>query len=246
MPSIDEQAAPDVERVFQQLAGELLRGIYKPGSQLPLGRLLELLQVERPVLAVALQRLARAGLIEIETGGTQVRVLDYREHAGLDLLPLLAGHLSGRADSTAFWLGLLEARASINVDVARLCAERANRAIRHQIAALSQQMRAAADEETLYDLQLRFWRAVQQGSNNVVYRLAFNSMLQAVLAMGAQAHTIAIRELRRSDYYAQIADAIGAGDVERAERETREAMQAGLRDFRRKVRALRTGAARKD
>ena len=241
-----EQFGSEVERVFQQLVGEIVRGVYKPGSTLPLGRLLELLKVERPVLRAALDRLAHDGLIEIEAGDATILVLDYREHAGLDLLPLLAGHLHGRADAAAFWVGLLEARASINVDVARLCAERANRAIRQQIQALSQQMRAAADEETLYELQLRFWRAVQQGSNNIVYRLAFNSMLRAVLAMGAQAHTIGVREVRRSDYYAEIAAAIAESDPDRAERVTREVMQAGLRDFRRKVRALRTGAVKKE
>src|SRR5262245_35933634 len=246
MPSKDEQSASEVERVFQQLVGEIVRGVYKPGSVLPFVRLLELLKVERSVLRPALERLAHNGLVELETGDAQVRVLDYREHAGLDMLPLIAEHLSGRAESAAFWSGLLEARASINVDVARLCAERANRAIRQQIVALSQQMRAASDDETLYELQLRFWRAVQQGSNNIVYRLAFNSMLQAVLAMGAQAHMIGVREVRRSDYYAEIAAAIAESDPERAERVTREVMQAGLHDFRRKVRALRTGAVKKE
>jgi DNA-binding FadR family transcriptional regulator len=82
---------------------------------------------------------------------------------------------------------------------------------------------------------------VQEGSNNVVYRLVFNSMLKAVLAMGAQAQSWGTREVRRAGYHAEIADAIAAGDPDRAEQLTRDAMRAGMEDFRRNVRALRTG-----
>jgi GntR family transcriptional repressor for pyruvate dehydrogenase complex len=240
MTSREPKSGSAAERVFQQLAGEILRGTYKPGMVLPgSDALSERLKVGRPAVREALERLAQAGLVESADAGAQV--LDFREHAGLDLLELLAGHFSGGGDSAAFWLALLEVRANINVDVARLCAQRANRATRQQIQALSQQMRDASDDSTLYALQLRFWRAVQEGSNNVVYRLAFNSMLRAVLAMGAQGQSWATREVRRAGYHADIADAIAAADSERAEQLTRAAMQAGMEHFRRNVRALRTG-----
>jgi DNA-binding FadR family transcriptional regulator len=240
MTSHEPKPGSAAERVFQQLAGEILRGSHKPGTVLPVEQALsERLKVGRPAVREALKRLARVGLVEVAPDGA--RVLDFREHAGLDLLELLAGHLGGAADSAAFWLALLEVRANINVDVARLCALRANRATRQEIQALSQQMRAAPDEPTLYALQLRFWRAVQEGSNNMVYRLVFNSMLKAVLAMGAQAQSWGTREVRRAGYHADIAEAIAAADADRAEQLTRDAMRAGMDDFRRNVRALRTG-----
>jgi GntR family transcriptional regulator, transcriptional repressor for pyruvate dehydrogenase complex len=240
MTSREPRAGSATERVFQQLAGEILRGTYKPGMVLPVEQALsERLSVGRAAVRAALRRLAQAGLVENAAGGA--RVLDFREHAGLNLLEMLAEHFSGGVESAAFWLALLEVRANINVDVARLCALRANRATRQEIQALSQQMRSAADEPTLFALQLRFWRAVQEGSNNMVYRLAFNSMLKAVLAMGAQAQSWGTREVRRAGYHADIAEAIAAADADRAEQLTRDAMYAGMEDFRRSVRALRTG-----
>ena len=240
MTSTEPKPGSETDRVFSQLAADILRGSYKPGVQLPDEQALsDRLKVGRPRVRAAFKRLSRLGLVEISPEGT--KVLDYRERAGLDLLELLAGHLSGGADTAAFWLALLEVRANINVDVARLCAQRANRATRQEIQALSQQMRAATDEATLYSLQLRFWRAVQEGSNNVVHRLVFNSMLKAVLAMGVQAQSWGAREARRAGFHVDIADAIAAADADRAEQLTRDAMIAGMEDFRRSVRTLRTG-----
>jgi GntR family transcriptional regulator, transcriptional repressor for pyruvate dehydrogenase complex len=223
------------EQVFDQLAREIVRGSYRPGAELPTERALStLLKVNRQVVRAALKRLEYVGLVRsVPDGGTIV--LDYRDHAGLGLLPLIAAHPRGRTEAAMFWLSVLEVRASLGVDVARLCALRANRAKRQEIVALSQQMRGAADNTVLYEMQFRFWHAVQEGASNVVYRLAFNSVIEAARAMGAQAQTWSVRDVKRHDYYRVLAAAIAEGDEAKAERIAREQFTAGVEEFRRTI-----------
>ncbi len=220
--------------VFDQLAREILRSRYKPGSMLPPEReLATALQVNRPVVREALQRLQQVGLVEVGPAGA--RVIDYREHAGLDLLAILAGHPRNRAETALFWLSVMEVRAHLGVDVARTCAQRANRATRQEIQALSQQMREAPDDAALYALQLRFWRALHEGASNVVYRLAWNSLLNASAAMGDAVQSWAVREVRSNDYHRELSQAIVAGDAERAEQLAHEMLKGGVDNFRRSV-----------
>jgi GntR family transcriptional regulator, transcriptional repressor for pyruvate dehydrogenase complex len=223
------------EQVFDQLACEIVRGNYRPGAVLPPERALStMLQVNRHVLREALKRLEQVGLVQIAQGGG-TRVLDYRDHAGLDLLPLLAANPRGRTEAAMFWLQVLEVRASLGIDVARLCASRANRAKRQEIEALSQQMRQAKDNATLYELQFSFWRAVQEGASNQVYRLAFNSMIEAAKAMGPQAQTWSVRDVKKNDFYRALAKVIAEGDADKAEKLAREQFTAGVEEFRRTI-----------
>jgi DNA-binding FadR family transcriptional regulator len=92
-------------------------------------------------------------------------------------------------------------------------------------------MQAAADDQALYALEVRFWDRVLDGANNVVYRLAFNSMVRAASAMGAEAQRWSVQEVKNAEYRVPVALAMAAGDIETAEAKIRATMQAGLASF---------------
>ena len=110
--------------VHERLRGDILDGRLAPGDPIPSERVLaEEFGVGRHAVREAVKRLEQLGLVRISHGGA-TRVLDWRDSAGLDvLLDLFAtGHTPPDLLRAA-----LEMRATIGVDAARLCAQRARR-----------------------------------------------------------------------------------------------------------------------
>jgi GntR family transcriptional repressor for pyruvate dehydrogenase complex len=177
-----------------------------------------------------LKRLEQVGLVRIAQGGT-TRVLDFRQHAGLDLLAVMAEHASDGDQIAAYLLSILEMRAAIGVDVARLCALRADLTVRGNLVATAAEMKAATRDDQLFELEVRFWERRHDGADNLAYRLAFNSLLKGAHAMGPLARQWSIDEIKRSDYRGPLTAAIAAGDATKAEAMTRDAMRAPVEAF---------------
>jgi DNA-binding FadR family transcriptional regulator len=216
------------DQVFEQLAREIVVGRYPAASSLPAERTLaSVFGVNRHVVREGLKRLEQIGLLKITQGGG-TKVLDFKRHAGLDLLALMAEHATGGRDVAAVWVSVLEMRATIAADIARLCAERASPAIKEELASIASQMREAPSSAQLHLLEVRFWDRAVEGAGNLAYRLAFNSLIKSAQAMGQTAEEWAARELRANDYRAAIAEAIACGDATRAEAETRDAMRKAV------------------
>src|SRR5947208_15442697 len=77
------------ESVFAQLLEALLAGRYAPGEKLPTQRALAAdLGVTMSSLREALKRLEQMGLIDVRHGDA-MRVRDWREYGGLDVIPPL-------------------------------------------------------------------------------------------------------------------------------------------------------------
>jgi GntR family transcriptional repressor for pyruvate dehydrogenase complex len=225
------------DQVFEQLAREIVVGRYPAGSSLPAERMLAtVFGVNRHVVREGLKRLEQIGLLRISQGGG-TKVLDFKRHAGLDLLALLAEHATGGKDVVTVWVAVLEMRAAIAADIARLAAERASTSIKQDLVAISNEMRKAPSAAQLLRLEVRFWDRAVEGADNLAYRLAFNSLIKSAQAMGQMAEEWAAAELRANDYRSTIARAIADGDALRAEAETRDAM-------RNAVTVLTGGAAR--
>jgi DNA-binding FadR family transcriptional regulator len=73
-------------RIADHFIASIFTGVLLPGERLPPDRELALqLGVDRTSLRMAMQRLAHLGLVKA-VQGSGVRVLDYRRHAGVDLL----------------------------------------------------------------------------------------------------------------------------------------------------------------
>jgi GntR family transcriptional regulator, transcriptional repressor for pyruvate dehydrogenase complex len=216
------------DQVFEQLAREIIVGRYPAASSLPAERTLaSVFGVNRHVVREGLKRLEQIGFLKISQGGG-TKVLDFKRHAGLDLLALMAEHATGGRDVAAVWVAVLEMRATIAADIARLCAERASPRIKEELVSISSQMREATTSAQLHLLEVRFWERAVEGAGNLAYRLAYNSLIKSAQAMGQTAEEWAARELRANDYRTAIAKAIFEGDATGAEAETRTAMRKAV------------------
>jgi len=216
------------DQVFEQLAREIIVGRYPAASSLPAERTLaSVFGVNRHVVREGLKRLEQIGLLKISQGGG-TKVLDFKRHAGLDLLALMAEHATGGRDVAAVWVAVLEMRAAIAADIARLCAERASRQIKEDLLSITSEMRTTTASAKLHLLEVRFWERAVDGADNLAYRLAFNSLIKSAQAMGQAAEEWAARELQANNYRTAIAEAIFEGDATRAEAETRDAMRKAV------------------
>jgi fatty acid metabolism transcriptional regulator FadR len=207
-----------VDGAYDQLAGEILAGHLTPGAVLPAERALtEMLGVNRQAVREALQRLAQDGLVAIQHGGA-TRVREFRQTGGLQLLPRLAVSAEGRIDRAVI-RSVIEMRACLAPDIARLAALRARP---EQLARIDAAVAELDDLTTpmarrsVVDLEL--WDALVDASDNVAYRLAFNSLRSCYEPIaGFLAETIA-DELTDRAGRARLVAAVHAGKAEVAAR----------------------------
>jgi GntR family transcriptional regulator, transcriptional repressor for pyruvate dehydrogenase complex len=237
-----ERSPSRPESVFRRLLQDILSGRYPPAQSLPSERALsEELSVSRSALREALKRLAQLGLITTQHGGSS-RTNDYRRTAGLDLLAALIVHAAPER-SLDSWHALLELRASIGGDVARLCALRRAPEVAIKLAALAREMSTTSDPHELFDLELTFWSCMVDSADNIAYRLAFNTLLQAVPERSPAAVQLTLAELQRSGYRMPLAEAIARGDAAVAETEARDPMRRSAEVFARARTRARSRAA---
>lgn len=198
------------EEVFEQVAADVLSGEMQPGEALPSERrLAEVLGVSRPAVREALKRLSAAGLVEVRHGGVTT-VRDFRQHAGLDLLPRLLFR-KGQLDASVV-RSILEARLRNGPKVAELAAERHGPELAEL---LKNSLRALEAEEDPIEWRrhtLTFWDHVVDGAGSIVFRLMYNAFRAAYEPALAMLATAATAEVKRPDAYRKLADAICAGD----------------------------------
>lgn len=211
--------------VFEQLATEVLYGDLEPGQTLPAERSLTgVLEVNRQAIREALQRLAQAGLVEITHGGP-TKVLDYRRSGGLDLLPRLLANGEGFDPDVV--RSVMEMRATIGPDVARLAAERASRAIVDAVASVVSDMGAEEDVANLARLDVELWDLLVDGSGNIAYRLSFNGLRAVYEPILELVFPVLQDELRDLPSRERIAHALREGDGELAADAARELLAKG-------------------
>lgn len=199
-------------RVHDSLRQQILEGRLAPGERIPSERFLaEEFGVNRHAVREALKRLEQAGLIRITHGGA-TRVLDWRDSGGLEVLLDLG---SDPVDPPAEIVrSVLEMRASIGIDAARLCAGRADEEERNQIEQLGKRaagLVGSGDDDRLEQAFAEFWLAIVAGSGNIAYRLALNSLLGAMSGFGEVADRVRPEEGTK---ISRLGKAIGDGDPE--------------------------------
>src|SRR4051812_28039866 len=178
----------------------------KAGAALPAERALCVaLDVNRGAVREALKRLAQARLVSVQHGGAS-RVLDFRSSAGLELLPDLLLTAGGGFDPVVI-RSVIEMRSALAPDIARLAAARGGRAVADALGVIVAAMASTTDLRQLQALALDFWSALVDGTQNVAYRLAYNSLRQTYdKCMDLLTQALA-DELGDLDGYAAIASA---------------------------------------
>jgi DNA-binding FadR family transcriptional regulator len=229
------------DEVFEQLAAEIVHGKMEPGVSLPAERqLCEMLGVNRGAVREALKRLAQAGLVAIQQGGG-TKVLDYRRNAGLDLLTRLMFRADGTVSLDAAG-SVMEMRAALAPDIARLCARRGGDEHKKELRAIVAQMEDAGDDlDELQSLSLEFWDALVRGSGNVAYELSFNSLRATYEDIRPALVQVLGDEIRDVKKHRAIADAVEAGDEDTAREAAAALMEQGTEGVLELIAALRRG-----
>ena len=205
------------DAVFARFVDEILSGRWPAEEPVPSERELALAwQVNRHAVREALKRVQQAGLVRISHGG-KTRVLDWRLHAGLDVLSGLAA--AGVIPPLKVIGDVAVMRRTVATDAARLCALRAGD---EQLAAVSTAAAAYPESGDLAAVGAAdgaFWSAVIDGSGNLAYRLALNTLLTAIEDVGADViAALNAAELADRPAHLELAAAIAGRDAAEAGR----------------------------
>ncbi|WP_100524765.1 FadR/GntR family transcriptional regulator [Mycobacteroides abscessus] len=233
---IARQSIPD--EIFSQLAAQVLTGDRIPGDTLPSERALaEALGVSRAAVREALGRLERSGLIQIRQGGSTV-IRDYRSDAGFDVLPLLLAY-GGDVDRRTL-ASVIEARAIIGPQVARLAAQRA-----HQTPGVADRLRAMTSELEAEDDPLQrmwqalgFWELVIDTADSIAFRLVFNTMRDSYVRALDVLVNVIMAEVGDIGHYRALADAIALADPDAAQDAAAGMLALGTKAFDKLLREM--------
>ncbi|NLE80361.1 MAG: FadR family transcriptional regulator [Rhodococcus sp.] len=198
--------------VFAQLADGILAGRVQPGDQLSSERdLAESFRVNRHAVREALKRLQQSGLVRV-AHGSKPTVLDWRTHAGVDTLSMVAH--SGALPALRLMRDIMVLRRTVAADAARLCALEADESQVAEILAEAERYSEPGDS-AIAEVDLAFWRAVFAGSGNVAYQLAQNTLVAGYADVGWD--TLAEVGVHAAEYddpqaHVELAGRIAAGD----------------------------------
>ena len=216
------------EQVYLQLRKQILNGTLPTGAELPSEReLAEKLGVNRGAVREAIKRLQQARLVRVRHGGA-TQVENFEEEGGLELLPSLMSTSKGQANLEVS-LGIVALRKAIAPTVAAHAALHGGEPLPQRLRVIVHKMQAATELETLQQLAFEYWGHVVQGSGNVVFKLAFNSMNQTYLAAWHSLTQVMQEEFRDVTTLTQLAEAIGAGDPLRSEALALQHIELGSR-----------------
>jgi GntR family transcriptional regulator, transcriptional repressor for pyruvate dehydrogenase complex len=234
---------PLSDTVFAQLRDAVLDGRYPPGDFLPPEReLSQAFAVNRHAVREALKRLQQAGFVRIQHGGG-TEVLDVRRTAGLDLLGQLA-RSPGEHTERLLRDGL-EMRRCVGVEAARLAARRADAAARARVVEAAEALAQASvpDDGSPAPRDRAFWAEVVDASGNVAFRLAFNSLIDAVDAQPELMAVLLEGDRGDGQPHAELARAICERDAEGAARTADAILSQALTTLERLSRRRTTRSA---
>ncbi len=211
-------------RVLDTLVDEIMLGTLAPGDKLSEGRLAKTFGVSRMPVREALIELSRRGMVRVVPQvGTFVTEL-----------------------STAEVVAQLEVREALEVQAARLLAERATEPVLTKLQTLLQTMQDAAESgnaRTYVALDEAFHATIMQATQNPAlnehYRILTQALHREYLSLVVSAsHGRMSRSLAE---HQRVMECLTAGDVEAAEAAMREHVGRGREELRQALEA-RAGA----
>lgn len=214
------------DEVYEQLRTKIMSGEIEAGSALPAERALcTMLGVNRGALREALKRLEEARFISIHHGGGS-RVEDFKKRGGLDLLSQLILRADGTVD-TRVARSVVEMRSALGPDIARLAALRASKKLKKQLSSIVDQMDEVEALAELQRLSMEFWELLVEGSGNVAYRFAFNTLQSTYREIAGVMTQVLAAELTDRASYRAVADCVDTGDAPGSEAQARALLHKG-------------------
>ncbi|MET7674501.1 FadR/GntR family transcriptional regulator [Streptomyces seoulensis] len=216
------------DQLYAVLRDRILGGTLPPGTPLTAERdLAAEFGVNRHAVREAVKRLQQARLIEVSHGGRTL-VLDWRRTAGLDLALGIAAADTG--PSTAeLTRDALEMRACIGADAARLCALRcSDRAAAHIMESANHYAVQGPDFTELGEADVAWWRLIVEGSGNLAYLLAFNSLVTGALPVAEVPDASRAAELLDVEAHLRLGALIAGREPVAAERLARELLSRSV------------------
>lgn len=200
-----------VDATFALLQARVLHGRWAAGDRVPTeASLVAELGVSRTTVREALNRLASTGLIVAPHSGTR-RVVDFRDRAGLEVLAELVVAPDGQVDLQVV-RAVTEMRGAIAPDVARLAARRRSEEAAARLVALAGTLDPEAPLQRLLDETLVWWTALVLASDNLAYRLAYNTLRSTYTEGSSLLQQVIADELRAVALYREIAAAVERRD----------------------------------
>ena len=200
------------DQVFRILAEGILSGSYEPGEKLPTQRALAAeLGVNMASVREAVKRLEQLRLVEVRHGDA-MRVRDWREYGGLDVVAHVLFRAGGVDRSTLE--GLLEARRLMLREAARLAAERRSD---EQAARLGELAARLSDPgEAAQTLDWAFMSELVDAAGNVVFVLIMNSIRELYFEQADLFKAVVGNAEELAPGYERAASAIARKDADKA------------------------------
>ncbi len=215
-----------VDEATDALRAQILHGSWVAGDALPTESVLTAtLGVSRSTVREALARLSSAGLIEVHHGATR-RVADFRDRAGLEVLADLVVSPTGALDLGAI-RAITELRSAIAPDMARLAALRRTTEQSRSLVEAAAALSPASSLDELLLATLDWWTTLVHASDNLAYRLAYNTLRSTYAEGRPLLRDVIAAELRAVALYRAISTAVHDRDAEAAEQATRDLVGLG-------------------
>ena len=202
---------PISEQVAGRIMGMIKSGNLRAGDRLPTEQQMALaLGISRPPLREALKALTLMGVVESRQGG---------RYSITDLSPSrLVAPFNAMLTAQAYDIAEhFEARAVVDLALARLCAERATREYRQRLLKLARDGRALLSDPVAFRFNdIEFHQAVATGGGNTMLA----SMSQGLYDIGLDVRRTASAAPgvipRSVEQHCEVAEAIAAGDADAA------------------------------
>jgi GntR family transcriptional repressor for pyruvate dehydrogenase complex len=204
-------------QVVQQIEARIIEGSLKPGDMLPPERVMtEQFGVSRTVIREAIKALEHGGLVKVEHGRGVMVVRPSADSVTDSMIKYV------KIQQSPIW-ALHELRSILEVEMARLAAERRNMEDIEKLNAIVRRMSAKVNSPAEYvELDIEFHLAIADAAHNQLFSMVlrpFMSLMQEARRVGA---TVPYAPTQTIKHHKGIAEAIKNRDGSEARRMMQE------------------------
>lgn len=203
------------EEVAEQLKRRILSGAFAPGEKIPAETALaDELKVHRFTVREAMNQLEQMHLIARRAGVGTV-VLDYGEHAGVEVVEYLAVSADGVVD-TKVLSDLLEFARVLGAEIAGLAAERRSEEDLNRLEMAVLKLKRETGLSKLLWLDFELHVALAAAADNLVPRLLLNGIRRLLEKYTPYLESLWVSPGSIMSGYQDVVAAVGARDADRA------------------------------